>query len=296
MKTILMLTDFSIRADNAADFALKIAQKTKSNLLLCNMFLLPFSDPLTAQMAWPVENYDSIEKESKEDLSALGARLANKLDYEYKTGDFRPEIEQFSTVGSLAEIFQGIIEKYDLLLAVISQHDPANSGSFSFEDHAKMIIEKANFPVLVVPESARFNGFKKIAFASDLSLSDVDVLHRIVQFAGYFDALVNVTHVNDENALDEHEVQNGRQFFSMVAGEINYPGLSFKALKSGSVTKGLDWLAENGDIDLLVLVHRKRNFFFRLLEGSVTHKMANHVKVPLFALPDMKVLETLTVK
>ena len=81
----------------------------------------------------------------------------------------------------------------------------------------------------------------------------------------------------------------------MVSSEINYKKIFYRTIKSKSVTNGLDWLADNEEIDLLVLVHRKRNFFQRLLEGSVTHRMANHLTKPLLVYPNSKVLETLPV-
>lgn len=280
-----MLTDFSIRADNATDFALKLAKATHSKLLLCNMFLVPFVEPMTVQMAWPLENYNSLEDESKNDLAALTARLLNKLDYEYNPDEFKPEIEQCSLSGSIAEIFSELSAKNDLLMAVISQHDTNHSEAFAFENHAKRIIEKAKFPVLVVPETAHFNGFKNIAFATDLSLSDVDILHNLINLAGVFGADITVTHINDENALDTDEARNVEHFFNMVSAEIKYPGLLYKAVKSDTVEKGLNHMAANTELELLVLVHRKRNFFYRLFEGSVTHKIAGHLKLPLLVLP-----------
>lgn len=287
MKTILMLTDFSIRADNATDFALKLAQVTRCKLLLCNMFLVPFVEPMTVQMAWPLENYNSLEEESKSDLAAVTARLTNKLDYDNNLDEFKPEIEQRSLSGSIAEIFSEISSKNDLLMAVISQHDTLHSEGFVFENHAKRIIEKAKFPVLVVPESARFIGFKNIAFATDLSLSDVDILHRLITLAKGFNANITVTHINDENALDADEARNVEHFFNMVSAEIKYPGLLYKAVKSDTVEKGLNHFAANTEVDLLVLVHRKRNFFYRLFEGSVTHKIAGHLRLPLLVLPHL---------
>ena len=44
MKTILVLTDFSINADYTAHYALKFAQKIKANLLLCNIYATPVNE------------------------------------------------------------------------------------------------------------------------------------------------------------------------------------------------------------------------------------------------------------
>jgi nucleotide-binding universal stress UspA family protein len=49
MKTILVLTDFSINADYAAHYALKLAQRIGANLLLCNMYKVPKDDRITGR-------------------------------------------------------------------------------------------------------------------------------------------------------------------------------------------------------------------------------------------------------
>ena len=174
MKTILVLTDFSDKADHAAHYALKLAQQTKANLLVCNMFMVPYSEPMSTQVAWPMENFQTIEEDSNNELAALTGRLNLKLDSELSEGDFRPIIEPCSKSGAIAHIFAELAANYQILMAVISQHK-TGASNFVFEDHARSFIEKANFPVFVVPDYEPFNDFKKIAFATDLSISDIDV-------------------------------------------------------------------------------------------------------------------------
>ena len=293
MKTILLLTDFSIRAEQAAGYALQLAQKTEANLLLCNMFLVPYVEPMTTQLAWPAEDYKTVEQESKDELYELVERLNNKLSSENAKNSYRPSIEICSKSGSISEILKEISDSHNIMMAVIGDHD--KNGALFFENHAKKIIEKANFPVLVLPENEKFEDFDKIAFASDLSISDIDVLHDVVAFAKLFDAEVLLTHVNDENGIDDEQDRDVKNFFKMVSAEVKYPKLNYKEVKSKSVTNGLDWLTDSDHIDLLVLVHRKRNFWYRLLEGSVTQRMANHLRKPLLVLPGVKVVALLPV-
>lgn len=296
MKTILVLTDFSEKADYASDFALKLAQKTSSDLLLCNMFLVPYIEPMTTQLAWPVENYNTLEADSKNDLRRSKARLESQLDYELDETGHRPVIELLSESGSIADIFYDIVKSHNVMMAVIGQHNHRYTGMPVFEDHTRRIIEKADFPVLVVPDFYQFKGFNKIAFATDLSTSDVDVLNDLTDLARSFGSEILVTHVEDENVDDTLEARNMQSFFNMVKAEANYPKITSRTIKEKTVTSGLDWLSEKSDVDLLVLVHRKRNFFYRLLEGSVTHHMSNHISKPLLVIPGSKVAHELSAK
>jgi len=111
----------------------------------------------------------------------------------------------------------------------------------------------------------------------------------------YFDSEILVTHVSDQNSLDIEEQQVIDQFFDQGTYPINYPKLYYRAIKSKSITAGLDWLSEHTDIDLLVLVHRKRNFFQKIFDGSITQKLADHLTKPMLVLPCSKMIEVLPV-
>lgn len=76
MKTITVLTDFSANAENAARYALRLAQHLQANLTLYNSFLVPMAEPLGGQVYWSMEDYNILQKDSEEQLRALGTRLA----------------------------------------------------------------------------------------------------------------------------------------------------------------------------------------------------------------------------
>jgi hypothetical protein len=104
-----------------------------------------------------------------------------------------------------------------------------------------------------------------------------------------------ITHVADQGASEAEEHTVIKKYFNKVASQVKYPNIYYRAVKSKSIVNGLDWLTENSDIDMLVLVHRKRNFLERIFEGSVTQKMADHTTTPMLVFPASRVLETLPV-
>ena len=75
MKTILVLTDFSINSDYAAYYALKLAQRIGANLLLCNIYELPQGDRITRHKAGRL---DACKQNSIEDRGELAARLKQR--------------------------------------------------------------------------------------------------------------------------------------------------------------------------------------------------------------------------
>jgi nucleotide-binding universal stress UspA family protein len=286
MKTVLVLTDFSINADYVAHYALGLAQNIKANLLICNIYQSPDSED--DRKPWHMR---ACEENSINDLGELVARLKSQLDKGDIINDFRPDINQCSKEGLVGEKLKELAVTYEIVMAVISKHDANNITNVFGKNHAWDIIENAGFPVLVIPYQVRFKVFKLIAFATAMGETDIDVLKSLSALAEHSDAEIMLTHVADEKSDDNNEENNIKKFFSQV----NYARKSYHNIKGGSVIQCLKLLAAHIDIDLLVLVHQKRGYFEKILGRSTAEKMADNPGKPLLIFPYAAVQETVTV-
>jgi len=294
MKTLLVLTDFTINADHAAHYALKLARQIKANVLVCNVYpaVPATSEPI--HTTWTTRNYQNFEEDSASDLSELVGRLKKQLDKVPDT-EFKPVIDQCSKAGSLTKAIHDITAKQHVLMAIIAMHNANSLNTFLLGDHASEIIDNAGCPVLIVPYQAPFKAYKKIAFATDLTHNGPDVLHSLYGITKYFDSEILITHVADGGTANIEKEHIIKHFFNQETAPINYPKIYYRAIQSKNVIAGLDWLAEHTDIDLMVLVHRKRNFFQKLFDSSVTQKLADHLTKPMLVFPGSKVHEALPV-
>jgi len=292
MKTILVLTDFSINADYVAHYALELAQKIEANLLLCNIYEVPADEQNSDRKAWPMR---ACEENSINDLSELAMRLKAELDKEKGDTKFKPDIEQCSAEGLVGDKLNELAANHEVLLAVISMHSANNLTNFLGTNHAWSIIENAAFPVLVIPYQVRFKDYKLIAFASAVNYSDINVLESLSGLAKYSDSEIMLTHIADEGSNDRIEESMLKQFFNQIPFKITYPKIIYHNIKSDNVTASLKWLTAHTDIDLLVLVHQRRSLFQKVFNRSVTQKLAEHPGKPLLIFPCSAVKETLTV-
>ncbi len=286
MRTILVLTDFSVSADHAAHYALKLAQKVEADLMLCNIFPASSRKSLPAKHGILFGNYQLNEGDNTKDLSGLADRLNKQLDID---AGYRPEISYCSRSGPVGDTVNEIAASCNALMVVISRHGNHELNSLLIRNHTRDIIEKAQCPVLIVPYQAKFVDFKKIAFATDLASSSIDALHSLSIFAKYFNSKILITHVSPENLSYREELSIIDQFREQVSSVITYPAIDYREIKSKSVVKGLDWLSDHTDIDMIVLIHRKRNFFQRILEASVTQEVAGYLSMPMLVFPHSNV-------
>jgi nucleotide-binding universal stress UspA family protein len=188
-----------------------------------------------------------------------------------------------------------IVYHNNIVMIVVGKHDSYGLADFLTGDHTHQIIDKADCPVLVVPSQLHFTAFKKIAFATDLAVTNIDVLQSLIRLAKYTEAEILLTHVASTKTSDREEQIVIERFFNNVLAKIDYAWISYKAIKSQSIASGLDWVADQSDVDIMVLVHHKRGFFERLFDNSVTQQVANHTVKPLLIFPSAKVAEILPV-
>jgi nucleotide-binding universal stress UspA family protein len=293
MKTILVLTDFSINAEYTAYYALKFAQKINANLLLCNIYALPPGKERKALDVWPKGPYES---NSNNDLGEITARLKTELDKGDK-GDFRPEIDQYSKEGLVIDTVNDIVSTHHILMAIISMHSGNFLETLISGNHVIDIIEKATVPVLIIPYQVRFRDYKTIAFATDLTLTDIDVLRSLSTLAKYTGSDILITHVADKNnnLSREEEEFNMKQFFNQSPLKINNPGVRYHAIKSSSTTTGLKELTQEIETDMLVLIRRENNVFQKIFENNVIRNLADHPAKPLLIFPSSNLQKKLPV-
>jgi len=287
MKTVLVLTDFSINADYVAHYALALAQNIKANLLLCNIYQSPEGEEVSDRKLWHMR---VCEENSINDLGELVARLKSQLDKGDILNDFRPDISQCSEEGLVGEKLKELAARYEIVMAVISKHTANNITNIFGRNHAWDIIENACFPVLVIPYQVRFKAFKLIAFATAMGEADINVLESLSILAEHSNAEIMLAHVADENSDGKNEENKIKRFFD----QITYPRKSYCNIK-GKVIERLKWLAAHIDVDLLVLVHHKRGYFEKLLGRSITQKMANSPNKPLLIFPSAAIHEEVAV-
>src|ERR1700754_4180112 len=177
MKTIIVATDFSPAAENAARYALHFAKNIKAGIKLYHAFKVPAEAPMAAHVAWPLEDYQTIKDEVTTDLSSLAKKLSNEERAVSQPSSFHPEINYGSQVGPVTDVACNFIGEEKSPLLVMGTWGGGELGRVFLGSNSKEMIDKARFPVLLVPTDATYNGLKKIAFATDLSKSDVDIIH-----------------------------------------------------------------------------------------------------------------------
>jgi nucleotide-binding universal stress UspA family protein len=206
--------------------------------------------------------------------------------------------EQMTKFLSAIPVPEGITRKAELLLGFPADKIVEQSENFDliimgatgdtdliedvFGTVSSAVSQKAECPVLLVPNQAKFSEYENILYASNnLSLSRRAVL-QFRDFNELFHARVHFVHIND----DEGAHKGKRE--SLFAPLFNNPEPEFafeiQEVRADSVQEGLIDYLKARPIELAVMVTKQRGFWERLFHHSETRQMVLNPETPLLVL------------
>lgn len=272
MNKILLLTDFSENARNAALFAINAFDPDQFKFILLNSYDRIYT---TTEVTFSLSEQMHIQ--SQENLS----KEADLLRQRSGTNIL---FEKFSFLGFLSEAVNqtALTKKPDLV--VMGTKGETGLPAILIGSHASSLIKAINLPLLIVPEKATFTGLKNIVLAADeQTILKPHHLEPLVQLAGIFDSRIQVVNVyKDEKHAPSVHGDQGKTLIDQFPGnmaEIHY-------IQDAHKGHGLARFTHSHPCDLVVLVERSRNFIVDLFHRSLSKNLALHLDIPLLVLHD----------
>ena len=283
MKKVLIATDFSENAKNAAIFGYKLAVQTKSDIEICTAMIIPAEIPQAGVIVWPMEEYHVIEEGALTELK----HLKKVLEAQHADGDFKPNVSFKAEPGTATDVIKTLAAQDHVELIIAGTHGAGGLSGLMLGNHARNMIDATPTPLLLIPSGFKFSPIKTIAVALDIKHKgeDFTTITAIQPLATLMDATIQLVHVCHEGEnTDEAEIYLAEmvQEVKQIAG---YAKTSSLIIKQAPTETGLNWLCNYGSVDMLAMVHHHRGLLASLFTGSHTKKMAGHIALPLLVIP-----------
>lgn len=272
MKTIIVATDFSTISDNATDYALRAAQVVQARVILFHLHFVSVHvsnarlSPAALQQSMD-QNKEVLEKKAQ----ALAAQFQVDVTAAWRTGDFYAELAQ-------------LIDEVDADLVVMGMAKKSVEQDL-LGNTTTAAINKLKFPILAVPEEARFEGITKVLYACDIVKGvHARVLNQVRKLALSFGAEVEIFHVSDKiKGLSEHELPPHLvNAFGDGLDGINY---SYRNVASNAVLNAIEQEVNEMNADVVIMVPYKYGFWGSLVHKSKTRALASGIQKPLLSIP-----------
>jgi nucleotide-binding universal stress UspA family protein len=284
MKPFVIGTDFSENARHAAEYGYALATQFKANIVLCNAFIVPAEVPEAGLATWPAMDYEELNEESRDELKRLKDFLL-KNDHNFS---FKPAVSYINDSGSVSDVLTSLADKEDAGLTVMATHGNTGLNTFLLGNHCRKMIDATKGLLMLIPFAAPITPIKKIAFATDFKEPDKDlkIIYELIRVIRPLNAELLVTHITHGNWPDTKLRESFEQFLVDISNKADYPHIYYRIVRSDKPEKGLEWLCDHGQVDVLAMVHRESSFLSEILSLSHTKKMAGLITIPLLVIPE----------
>ena len=273
MKTIIVATDYSEAANNALQYAAKLASTFKADLILFNAFYLPVH--ASNSLLTPA-GIDQMIDHSKDRLQQLAVETAQK---------YRLNVSWVSKISNTIGELEECVKECKADLVVMGMESDLIEYKL-FGNTTTSAIRRLPCPVMVVPTGVSFKEIDKILFACEYRYLDKEnKLELLKALAKRFKAELQIFHV-ETHQKDTVPMALDTQIINAVDDLLEEVNHTYSYIEDDDIGKGLNKGIQAFQPDLLVMVPHKAGFFESLFKGSTTRKMTLTTHVPLLVLPN----------
>jgi len=271
MKQILVPTDFSDDARNAAHYAARLAERLKLGVTLLHAYMLPTP---VSEVPYVMINAEEMQKEN-EDIARIEA---DKLKAAYNV-----EVNYIVRLGFPSDEIESVMEDNNVDLVVMGM-----KGKGALE---KMVgstttstLKKIKSPMLIIPEKASYKDWRQVTYATDYSYEfNPQVYNSLLFLLRTFNAQLNIVHVMKHGEEEKSQQVSGESQLESVFGSVPH---QYQTVSDTHVKHGIESYLGDHPTDLLVMVTRDRGFWERLFGKSHTKEMVYNTHIPLLVLKD----------
>lgn len=270
MKTIIVATDFSSCAKNAAEYAAEMALSINADLHILHVYEIP-----VVYMEVPIAM-------TEEDMTASAEEAMNKLKQELliKTNN-KLNIETQIIIGRFYAELDSVCENKKPYAVVMGSQGTTAAERIFFGGHTVYAMQHLMWPLITVPQGAKFSAIKKIGFACDFNnIGETIPVDEIETMVTGFHAELHVLNTGIEKVYNPEIVFESARLKESLAGINTY----YHFISSNDVDEGIIDFVKTNQIDLLIVIPKRHNLLDKIIHKSHTRQLVLHSHVPVMAL------------
>lgn len=277
INTILIATDFSVSANQAALYTCKLLRDVKPRRVILFHALEPNRDRiLLTDLLAPDEE---ILKKEKEVASVQLGKSLERLRPELNSSThFETRVETDTLLNSI----QRVVKEQNIDLVVIGISGKGNQSTNIIGSNTLKLMRSCPAPLLVVPIETEFIPVHRIVLAWDhkdtrktLPVAHLTKLVQSLLAKLYVVYIDNNAHQSAADILTESRDLNELLFD--LTPEVHSP-------KQASITDGILEFTKQHDAQLMVLVPKKSSFLEDFFTKRATEKIALRTQIPMIIM------------
>lgn len=272
MKTILVPTDFSPAAFNAATYAIQLAQQFMiPQITLYHAYELPMV--MGAEMLAPASVIEpsQLERDVQQHMQNLKQALLDATDTPV-TIHLHTEMNRLPFGISQYAQMQGVS------FIVMSITGGGLLEEKLIGSTALQVAETCRIPVMIVPKYCKYQTIRQVVLCSDTQQALENTCHKVNKVIGKAAVDLTVVHVNSSDTEPAYALSELQcQLFHVSKLEV-------MTLVNTSFQKAVNHFVKSNKSDLLLLIAKKHKWYQHWFTESHTLQMAFQTTVPMLLI------------
>lgn len=270
MKTILVATDFSPAATNAANYAAEMALVINADILLLHVFQLP-----VGYLEVPIAvNLGDMQMNAEKQLNHLKEQLSKKTNNKLR-------IATEVRVGSLFAELKNVCESVAPYTVIMGSQGTTAAEHLFFGSNTVHTMKHLAWPLITVPDGLIFSSIKKIGIACDFEkVADTIRVDEIKMLIHDFNAELHILNTGSKKEFNPGLISESRSLQEMLG--VLKPNFHF--ITNENTDLGIIDFAEKNHIDLLIVFPKRHGLLDKIIHKSHTKQLVLHSYVPVMAL------------
>ncbi|MCG9898486.1 MAG: universal stress protein [Hydrotalea sp.] len=275
MKRILVPTDFSATAEKALLFAIDLAKKAGSSIMLYHVYT-PVESVFIESFAERKLHNENMQLEVMRQMHGL-----------VETLNPNNEVAIASIVGKvpLLENVVRFAEKNHADLIVMGTQGASGIKKSLIGTVAARMIEASRIPILLIPEQYNGSRIQSAVFATSYHPSDIDALTATLGIANVLGASTTIVRIGLPGE-ESKEQQDFESYATHVKEHFDPIPLQFRLVSGHDIQTTMEELYDHIPYDMLAMVRRKKSFLESFFLESFTEHMSYVTRQPLLVVPE----------
>ena len=279
---VLLPVDFSDYSKKAGEVALEWALRLKAELMVINVFFISplnnfsFTDTYVNEMPFD-DTTKNLEKQAKDELEEFVKNLQEKnndnqvvIKHKLLSGIAEDEILFFSKEYNPTVIIMGTRGKDRKVIDLI--------GSVTAE-----VAEKANVPVLAIPEDFAYKGIdniRNILYATNFEETDFVALKKLGTIVKPLDVRIFFVHVGLQKGKqwDIIKLEGLKSYINKLVPDVE---VNCDLIEAEDFWVGLESYIQREKIDIISFTTYRRSLVARILYPNIGRKMLFQTTTPM---------------
>lgn len=274
MQTILVPTDFSATAKNAARYAFEFAAQMQSKKIV---LFHAYQPPLNADPAMPSIEFldlDELKKTAEEGLQHFVSELKPFCDKSIS-------LETITDFSLLAENINDVATTVNAEIIIMGITGGGKLEEVLIGSNTISVAENSIRPVIIVPASSGFKKIQNILLACDfkkvVESTPVTALRKVMDQTK---ASLHVINVSETAKQDADAAFESLMLDTLLQGY----SPQYHFIHDKDFTEATNRFAAENNIDLIITIPKKHGWFEGLFRKRHTKSLAFHTHIPLMVV------------